>query len=114
MTDALRQQQVFPVDETGCVVDSDKDGVADIKDQCLETPAGVDVDLGGCEKKVDTAPLDKLKADHLQLLTNFQSATGDVDKDGVVNVSDKCPETPEGSKVDFKGCELDSDQDGIG
>ncbi|MGV6859375.1 MAG: OmpA family protein, partial [bacterium] len=37
----------------------------------------------------------------------------DSDKDGVVDSLDKCPETPEGAKVDEAGCELDSDKDGV-
>lgn len=37
----------------------------------------------------------------------------DQDKDGVEDAKDKCPNTPEGIKVNKKGCELDSDGDGI-
>lgn len=37
----------------------------------------------------------------------------DSDRDGVVDVNDKCPDTPLGIKVDDKGCELDSDGDGV-
>lgn len=37
----------------------------------------------------------------------------DSDSDGVVDENDKCPETPEGIKVDENGCELDSDNDGV-
>ncbi len=38
---------------------------------------------------------------------------GDADKDGVTDSKDKCPNTPEGVKVDKDGCEIDTDKDGI-
>ncbi|MDJ0805306.1 MAG: OmpA family protein [Gammaproteobacteria bacterium] len=38
---------------------------------------------------------------------------GDADGDGVADPSDKCPDTPEGTKVDADGCALDSDGDGV-
>ena len=37
----------------------------------------------------------------------------DVDKDGVCDQWDKCPDTPEGIRVDGSGCSLDSDGDGV-
>jgi len=37
----------------------------------------------------------------------------DSDKDGVVNRRDKCPDTPQGIKVDKKGCPIDTDGDGV-
>lgn len=37
----------------------------------------------------------------------------DDDHDGVVNDKDKCPNTPEGVKVDEDGCCLDDDHDGV-
>lgn len=37
----------------------------------------------------------------------------DEDSDGVKNIDDKCPFTPEGAKVDAKGCPIDSDGDGV-
>jgi OOP family OmpA-OmpF porin len=41
------------------------------------------------------------------------SAPADSDGDGVIDASDKCPNTPKGRKVDATGCELDSDGDGV-
>lgn len=38
---------------------------------------------------------------------------GDWDKDGVGDLEDKCPGTPEGAKVDAFGCPVDSDGDGF-
>ncbi len=37
----------------------------------------------------------------------------DEDKDGVSDVNDFCPWTPEGIKVDSRGCALDADNDGV-
>jgi len=37
----------------------------------------------------------------------------DTDGDGVPDKMDKCPDTPEGIKVDSDGCPLDSDGDGV-
>ncbi len=72
-------------------VDSDGDGVADNKDKCSGTPAGVPVDMSGC-------PLDS-------------------DGDGVADYMDKCPASPKGAQVDASGCTpeapKDSDMDGV-
>lgn len=37
----------------------------------------------------------------------------DADHDGVDNVTDLCPETPTGARVDRSGCPLDNDRDGV-
>ncbi len=37
----------------------------------------------------------------------------DTDKDGVIDTLDKCPGTPQESKVDADGCPLDTDGDGV-
>lgn len=37
----------------------------------------------------------------------------DDDNDGVCNLYDKCPDTPEGISVDGSGCPLDTDKDGV-
>jgi len=68
------------VDERGCPVDSDKDGVFDYMDQCPATPKDVKVDRNGC-------PYDS-------------------DKDGIYDYMDKCPDTIAGLEVDVKGCPL--------
>ena len=75
------------VDEFGCPLDSDGDGVPDYLDKCPNTPTGVKVDASGC-------PLD-------------------ADGDGVPDYLDKCPNTPTGVAVDANGCPLDSDGDGV-
>jgi len=67
--------------------DTDCDGVNDDRDECPDTPPGVEVDEKGC-------PLDS-------------------DGDGVPDHRDDCPDTPEGVEVDEKGCPLDTDGDGV-
>ena len=69
------------------ILDSDKDGVIDNKDQCRDTSRGVSVDNKGCA--IDT------------------------DKDGVADNSDQCKDTIKGAEVDAKGCAIDTDNDGI-
>ena len=66
------------VDNWGCPLDADKDGVPDYLDKCPGTPIGVKVDKDGCPP--------------------------DADKDGVPDYLDKCPDTPIGVKVDKDGC----------
>lgn len=66
------------VDEEGCPLDSDNDGVSDYRDQCPRTAAGVEVNASGC-------PLDS-------------------DKDGVTDDSDQCANTPAGVEVNSLGC----------
>lgn len=66
------------VDDWGCPLDTDKDGVPDYLDKCPDTPKGVKVDKDGC-------PLDS-------------------DKDGIPDYLDECPDTPAGLTVDTHGC----------
>jgi len=69
--------------------DADKDGVADNRDKCPDTPIGVKVNKKGC-------PID-------------------TDGDGVPDNLDKCPKTPKEAKgkVDGNGCPIDTDGDGV-
>ncbi|CAA6800546.1 MAG: Unknown protein, partial [uncultured Thiotrichaceae bacterium] len=74
------------VDEAGCELDTDKDGVKDSADKCPETPAGAKVNsTTGCEL--------------------------DADADGVKDSADKCPDTAEGTEVDATGCDAIEDAD---
>ena len=58
--------------------DSDNDGIADEKDNCSNTPAGVAVDPSGC-------PVDS-------------------DNDGIADYQDQCTLTPLGFEIDETGC----------
>ncbi|HSL88627.1 MAG TPA: thrombospondin type 3 repeat-containing protein, partial [Ignavibacteriaceae bacterium] len=75
------------VDEFGCPIDSDGDGVPDYLDECPDTPEGYIVDERGC--------------------------IIDSDRDGIPDDRDRCPFTPLGVEVDEFGCPIDSDGDGV-
>lgn len=122
-------------------MDTDKDGVADKKDACPNTPAGVQVDSKGCPVDMDADGV----ADYLDKcpqLAGSPELNGcpDTDKDGVADINDKCPNaaglakfdgcpdtdgdgvedskdlcsnTPTGTPVDANGCALDSDGDKV-
>ncbi len=52
--------------------------------------------------------------DCIQTIGGSQVAcSNDSDGDGVTDDKDKCPDTPEGIKVDADGCPLDTDGDGV-
>jgi alpha-tubulin suppressor-like RCC1 family protein len=75
--------------------DFDEDGIADIFDNCPQTPLGDVVDYGGCG------------------LTQK-----DTDNDGITDDMDQCPETPgyDIPTIDSEGCgstQRDSDSDGV-
>ncbi|MCB0396441.1 MAG: hypothetical protein KDD36_07295 [Flavobacteriales bacterium] len=50
---------------------------------------------------------------HFQGVDFFVLGETDEDMDGVKDVDDLCPETPEGQPVDLHGCPMDDDNDGI-
>lgn len=65
------------------LLDSDKDGIVDKEDQCLDTEIGTKVNSVGCSDE------------------DF-----DYDNDGVINSEDNCPNTPTSTSVNNKGCSL--------
>ena len=73
-------------------VDTDRDGVLDIWDDCPNTEFGEQVSSNGC-------PL--------------RDRDGDADNDRVPDSRDACPNTPAGVPVSPNGCSLDSDGDGV-
>lgn len=85
--DAYGQHLFGFVFTLGGAKDSDKDGVSDKNDKCIDTPIDVTVDADGC-------PVDS-------------------DKDGVADYLDKCSDTPSGVSVDVTGCPVDGDKDGV-
>ena len=125
----------------GKAKDSDKDGVADKKDKCPNTPTGVAVDAHGCPIDSDgdevadyidecptVAGLTSLKgcpdkdkdgvADKDDACPDVPGVIAlkgcpDSDGDGIADKDDKCPNTPKGYKVDSNGCALDRDKDGV-
>jgi len=101
----------------GGIADKDGDGIADDKDQCPQTPAGVKVDSKGCALDSDADGiadyLDKCPATPSGVKVSSAGCPLDADGDGVADYLDKCPGTPAGAPVDAKGCAKDSDGDGI-
>jgi len=111
------------VDEKGCPLDEDLDGVPDYKDHCLCTPAEARpyVDSVGCplDSDGDGVPDYLDNCPHTPAMAwgkvdNFGCPL-DSDGDGVPDYRDECPDTkPEAyGKVDEKGCPKDSDKDGV-
>ena len=126
------------VDGTGCPVDTDKDGVADYLDKCIDIP-GTEA-MNGCQDKdkdgvsdIDDSCPDvpglarfkgcpdsdgdgiedsKDKCPNSKGLDRFMGCP-DSDGDGVTDASDKCPNTQTGIKVDANGCPADTDGDGV-
>ncbi len=121
--------------------DSDGDGVKDKKDECPDTPAGVQVDEKGCPLDRDGDGVPDYKDDcpdeagpakfngcpdtdgdgipdkdddcpEVAGLAKFNGCP-DTDGDGVPDKIDECPNTPKGCPVDAVGCPLDSDGDGV-
>lgn len=99
------------VDEAGCPVDADGDGVPDYKDDC-PAEAGP-ASLNGCPDKDGDGIADK--DDECPDVAGLEKFNGcpDTDEDGVADPKDKCPDTPKGCPVDADGCPIDSDGDGV-
>lgn len=70
--------------------DADRDGVADSRDRCPDTPKGLKVDRFGCPENPP-----------------------DGDGDGIADYQDQCLDTKPGVDVDSNGCPRDSDGDGV-
>ncbi|MDD4109186.1 MAG: OmpA family protein, partial [Prolixibacteraceae bacterium] len=99
------------VDEKGCPLDRDGDGVPDYLDDCPDTPG--DPKFNGCpDRDGDGIPDHKDDCPDTPGLAKFNGCP-DSDGDGVPDNRDKCPDTPRGCPVDADGCPLDSDGDGV-
>ncbi len=99
------------VDEDGCPLDRDGDGVPDYKDDCPDE-AG-DPQFNGCpDRDGDGIPDKDDDCPDTPGLAKFNGCP-DTDEDGVPDHLDKCPDTPKGCPVDEDGCPLDSDGDGV-
>lgn len=110
-----------PIAECGDVVkmpDADNDGIADAKDKCPDTVAGVKVDTKGCEIDSDGDRVadskDQCPSTDAGVMVDANGCALDSDKDGVADSSDQCPGTKTGVRVDTKGCAINMDLDGDG
>jgi hypothetical protein len=102
----------------GKPVDSDGDGVLDMKDKCPDTPKGALVDTHtGCPWDLDkdgvVEGLDQCANTPLGWPVDAKGCPLDSDGDAVPDGLDKCPDTPKAAVVDVQGCPSDSDKDGI-
>lgn len=99
------------------VMDADGDGVANDKDQCPGTGAGIAVDANGCAKDSDNDGVadsnDKCPGTAAGVSVDAKGCTMDSDNDGVADSADQCPGTAAGTDVDSKGCVRDTDNDGV-
>ena len=78
------------LDTTPTKLDTDHENIPDNLDLCDNSLAGNNIMPYGCKK-----------------------TALDSDGDGVLDINDKCLNTPKGIKVSSNGCELDSDGDGV-
>lgn len=96
--------------------DADKDGVADSKDQCPDTAAGINVNAKGCPQDSDgdgaADSYDRCPGTPKGIKVDASGCPVDSDGDGVADSFDKCPGSPKGVMVDATGCPKDSDGDG--
>lgn len=99
------------VDKKGCPLDRDADGVADYLDNCPDL-AGTS-SLNGCPDKDNDGVEDAKDRCPDQAGTVTLNGCPDADKDGVADIDDMCANTKPGTKVDAKGCPMDSDNDGV-
>ncbi len=97
------------VDEDGCPIDTDGDGIPDYQDQCPNVPGTV---LGCPDRDGDNIADKNDKCPDVKGLEALDGCP-DSDGDGVIDSEDKCPDTPKRVRVDSKGCPVDSDGDGI-
>jgi OOP family OmpA-OmpF porin len=105
------------VDEYGCPLDGDGDGVYDGLDTCPDTPQGAVVDITGCPLDTDKDGifdgLDKCPDTPLDVDVDVRGCPLDTDGDGVPDFKDKEPDTPAGATVDQDGIAMDGDGDGV-
>ncbi len=107
----------YDVDENGCAdyqKDSDGDGVTDDLDQCPDTPMFEEIYIppGAFTDDISSniylpetdldEPMDTIVDEH-----GCSASQRDTDEDGIADLYDNCPETP-------NPLQLDSDFDGIG
>lgn len=99
------------------IPDSDRDGVLNNRDRCVDTPEGAQVDSSGCPADNDSDGVangvDRCPNTAVGATVDASGCPRDTDNDNIADGVDKCPDTPEGVLVDASGCPKDSDGDSI-
>jgi outer membrane protein OmpA-like peptidoglycan-associated protein len=100
--------------------DTDQDGIANRDDKCPYEPEDKDnyQDEDGCPDPDNDGDgvldvMDKCADTPQGIVVDETGCPKDTDSDGVFDGPDKCPDTPKGATVDAQGCPTDSDRDGI-
>ncbi len=99
--------------------DGDGDGVPNELDKCLDTPLGVVVDQYGCSIDSDRDGVidgqDDCPATDPRAIgmVDIYGCPVDSDADGIADYLDACPLNQAGAHVDATGCPIDSDGDGV-
>ncbi|PLY16030.1 MAG: flagellar motor protein MotB [Sedimenticola sp.] len=100
-------------------VDSAKGVVKNIAGECWVTVGGMQGRLAECGDVIDSDgdgvfdDKDKCPNTPEGVKVDADGCALDSDGDGVADYKDKCPNTPAGAPVDANGCPLDSDGDGV-
>lgn len=101
----------------GSFRDMDRDGVADRRDTCANTPMGAVVDPQGCPSDADRDKvfngLDACPNTVEGAEVDARGCPKDSDGDGVYDGIDQCTNTPTGARADARGCTTDTDSDGV-
>ncbi|REJ81674.1 MAG: hypothetical protein DWQ44_11125 [Bacteroidetes bacterium] len=75
---------------------------------------GISYHLGRKEKPIEWVnPMQSIYADLYDMKDRVDMLSGDADKDGVADIFDREPDTPEGVKVYGDGTSVDTDGDGV-
>ena len=96
-------------------IDSDGDGVPDVRDQCPDTPRNIKVNEFGCPFDTDGDGIYDYEDDCPNQpgpRENKGCPYGDRDGDGITDDKDKCPDVP--GVIEYQGCPPpDRDGDGV-
>lgn len=90
--------------------DSDQDGVANVFDQCISTPLGINVDENGCAVDTDFDGIADYQDQCLntapEIAVDNEGCPQDLDNDGIADFQDNCADSQTGALVDQFGCAM--------
>ncbi|MBN2398563.1 MAG: thrombospondin type 3 repeat-containing protein, partial [Deltaproteobacteria bacterium] len=107
-----RAQLFWGFDAIGCILNLNVITGDGYTVNIEETSAAKDL-YETCDTAVSNAVAQMFQDRGIQDYLTTSKIFRDSDGDGVPNDTDECPDTPEGVKVDERGCPLDSDGDGV-